>query len=100
MNKNLPETIRTVAKFLDKDLSDEELTKLMDHLSIHKFKHNPSINGDDLKAVGILNDSTQGFIRQGKVNSSEHELTNEIKQRIHKWTLSNLKDTDLRFPFM
>ncbi|XP_065082831.1 sulfotransferase 1C4 [Ochlerotatus camptorhynchus] len=100
MNKNLPETIRTVANFLDKHLSDEELTKLIDHLSIDKFKNNPSVNGDDLKAVGILNDSTQGFIRQGKVNSAEYEMTNEIKERVHKWTLFNLKDTDLRFPSM
>ncbi|XP_062536360.1 luciferin sulfotransferase [Armigeres subalbatus] len=100
MNKNLSDTIRTVAKFLDKNISDENVVKLMDHLSIENCKNNPSMNGSELKEVKILNDNTQGFIRKGKVNSSEKELTDEIKQRIQKWTLDNLKDSDLKFPAM
>ncbi|XP_062699851.1 sulfotransferase 1C4 [Aedes albopictus] len=98
MNKKLSETIRTVASFLDKKLSDEDVNKLVDHLSIDNCKNNPSMNGAELKAVGILNHNTQGFIRKGKVNSSDHELTDEIKQRIQKWTLNNLKDSNLKFP--
>lgn len=98
MNKNLSETIRVVANFLDKNLSDEDVARLVDHLSIENCKNNPSMNGAELKAVGILNHNTQGFIRKGRVNSSEQELTDELKQRIRKWTLYNLEGSDLRFP--
>ncbi|XP_058820907.1 luciferin sulfotransferase [Topomyia yanbarensis] len=100
MKANLPKTIRTVAEFLEVELSDQEVDRLTEHLSVASFKKNPSLNGQELIAARILNSNVQGFIRNGQVNSSEEEMTDEIRERIRKWTEENLRDTDLRFPVL
>ncbi|KAL9693715.1 hypothetical protein quinque_013000 [Culex quinquefasciatus] len=99
MNKDLPATIRKVGAFLGKpDLSDEQVATLVDHLSIRNFKNNTSVNGEELKAAGILNSKAQDFIRKGQVNGSGSELTDEIKERIRVWSERHLAKTDMRFP--
>ncbi|XP_055548843.1 luciferin sulfotransferase [Wyeomyia smithii] len=98
MKADLPGTVRKVAQFLDTPLSDADVASLTEHLSVESFKKNPSLNGQELIKVGILNPSAQGFIRKGQVNASGEELTDEIRERLRKWTERNLEDTDLRFP--
>lgn len=63
--QDLPAAIRRVAKFLDKDFSEEQISKLCDHLSIENFKKNKSVNYDVMKELGILIPGEQAFIRKG-----------------------------------
>ncbi|XP_058451745.1 luciferin sulfotransferase [Malaya genurostris] len=98
MKANLPKTIRRVAEFLDKRLTDDEVSRLSEHLSVESFKKNPSINGEELTAARILNTDVQGFIRNGQVNSTEKEMTPEIMERIRVWTEENLRGSDFKFP--
>ncbi|XP_037035025.1 luciferin sulfotransferase-like [Bradysia coprophila] len=100
MNKDLPATIRKVANFLKKNLTDEEVTKLTSYLSIENFKHNTSVNQNELKEVRILNPNEEAFVRKGKTNLKgwQKEYTPEIIERVEKWMEINLKETDMRFP--
>ena len=57
--------IKRVANFLDRDLNNEQMMRLTEHLSIDHFKLNQSVNYENYKKIGKLN--TQGnFIRKGK----------------------------------
>ncbi|OXU28963.1 hypothetical protein TSAR_015793 [Trichomalopsis sarcophagae] len=44
MKADLPSVIRKTANFLGKNLSDEKVKTLEEHLSFHKMKDNPSVN--------------------------------------------------------
>lgn len=93
---DLEGSLRQLSRFLEKPLNDEDLPKLLDHLSIKNFKNNPSINGEDLIDVKILAKGAQGFVRLGSTEKND-ELTPEMAERIDKWILENLKDSDFRF---
>lgn len=93
---DLEGSLRQLSRFLEKPLNDEDLPKLLDHLSIKNFKNNPSINGEDLIDLKILAKGAQGFVRLGSTEKND-ELTPEMAERIDKWILENLKDSDFRF---
>lgn len=93
---DLEGSLRQLSRFLEKPLNDEDLPKLLDHLNIKNFKNNPSINGKDLIDVKILAKGAQGFVRLGSTEKND-ELTPEMAERIDKWILENLKDSDFRF---
>ncbi|XP_069702005.1 sulfotransferase 1C4 [Periplaneta americana] len=99
MNKNLPETIRKVAKFLERGpLDDEQVSTLVNYLDIKNFRGNSAVNFDVMKEIGLMNVGEQNFIRNGKIGSWKEEFTPELNQRADQWIQENLKRTDLRFP--
>ncbi|XP_049535393.1 luciferin sulfotransferase [Anopheles darlingi] len=98
MKRNLPETIRRTAAFLNRTLSDEQVTLLCNHLDIKNFRHNKSVTCEELKHLGILKEGEQAFVRKGQVNGNTEELTDTIRHRIKEWSERNLIGTDLRFP--
>lgn len=61
----MPAAVRKVAKFFDKQFTEEEVLKLCDHLNIDNFKKNKSVNYDVMKELGILIPGEQAFIRKG-----------------------------------
>lgn len=61
----MPVSIRRVADFLGKKLTQDQIERLCDHLSIENFKKNPSVNSEELRPLGVVaKDET--FIRKGE----------------------------------
>ena len=56
--------IEKVAKFLDKTLSEEQITKLTEHLRFDNFEKNPSVNLEIGKKLGFMNEDGK-FVRKG-----------------------------------
>nr|CAD7600743.1 unnamed protein product [Timema genevievae] len=98
INKDLPGTVRKVAQFLNKSLSEEQVAQMSQHLNIENFRRNPAVNMDFLKEVGLLNSGEQSFIRKGGVGGWTNEFTPELNQRADRWIHEHLKNTDIRFP--
>nr|CAD7263521.1 unnamed protein product [Timema shepardi] len=98
INKDLPGTVRKVAQFLNKSLSEEQVAQMSKHLNIENFRRNPAVNMDFLKEVGLLNSGEQSFIRKGGVGGWTSEFTPELNQRADRWIHEHLKNTDIRFP--
>ena len=61
--------IKKAAKFLNKNLSDEDVEKLAEHLSFNKMKENPAVNLEPLmsRKEGFSKNSQLKFIRKGQV---------------------------------
>ena len=53
-----------IATFLGKSLTDEQLTKLTEHLGFNKMKNNAAVNNEIGKEFGILKQKGH-FIRKG-----------------------------------
>lgn len=100
MVRDLRTTIRKVAAFLGKTLSDPDIERLHTYLSIENFKHNPSVNQCEMKAVKILSSKEQSFVRNGKstVHGWQTEYTPAIIERVERWMERHLAETDMRFP--
>ncbi|KAI5632729.1 sulfotransferase domain-containing protein [Phthorimaea operculella] len=81
LNKDLPATVRKVAKFLNKEYAEEQIAGLCDHLSIDSFKKNKSVNLDDVKELGLFVDGEQSFIRKGKVGGWRDYFDEEMTQQ-------------------
>lgn len=81
-------------------MTEEEISKLTDYLSIENFRNNPAVNQHELREIHILNSSEQSFVRNGKstLKGWQKEYTPEIAKRVEKWIESHLSDTTLRFP--
>ncbi|KAG8228144.1 hypothetical protein J437_LFUL002800, partial [Ladona fulva] len=85
MKKDLPSVIRKVAEFCNKILSEEQISKLSDHLKIEKLRNNPSMKifPDEIK--GLTNDEEQGFIRKGKAWKETSRTKRYFFKKTHSW---------------
>ena len=109
MKKDLPAVIRKVAYFLGKEIADEEVTKLNDHLSFDKMKKNPSVNKQDY--VHLINEHYKEnlkylgappkveFMRKGEVGNWKAHFSNELVEKFKEWEKEALKDSDFKFIF-
>ncbi|KAI5632728.1 sulfotransferase domain-containing protein [Phthorimaea operculella] len=100
LTKDLPAAVRKVAKFLNKEYTEEQIAGLCDHLSIDNFKNNKSVNLDHAKDLNLFVDGEQSFIRKGKVGGWRDYFDEEMTQQADAWMQQNLRDTDLRFPHL
>jgi hypothetical protein len=93
---DLSGSLKKLAIFLGKPLKDDDMPKLLDHLSIRNFKNNPAVNCENLVDVKILSKDAQGFVRNGS-EKKNLELSEEMTRKIEKWIEANLSDSDFKF---
>ncbi|KAJ8725832.1 hypothetical protein PYW08_004015 [Mythimna loreyi] len=97
--KDLPACIGRVADFFGKQLNEEQINRLCDHLSFENFKNNESVNYENLRGAGVLAKG-EAIIRKGKSGGWRAYFDDEMTQQAERWIEDNLRDTDLRFPSM
>ncbi|XP_055693934.1 luciferin sulfotransferase-like [Lutzomyia longipalpis] len=90
MKKNHPEVIRRVAEFLEKPLTDEQITNLADHLKFDNMTKNASVNFEEelnyiQKVIKKKKENDYNFIRKGKVGSYHDEMTPELIAKFDTW---------------
>lgn len=93
---DLKSSLIKLANFLGKPLKDDDMPKLLDHLSIKNFKNNPALNCQNLVDVKILSKDAQGFVRNGS-EKTNLELSEDMIQKIDKWIEANLSGSDFKF---
>lgn len=98
MKADLASVIREVAKFLEKELTEEQIEILAKHLSFESMKKNNAVNGEDsleyLRKNNLVN-VDGSFIRAGKVGKYKEELSPEIIKQFDAWIKKNIAGTSL-----
>ncbi|XP_066581898.1 luciferin sulfotransferase [Prorops nasuta] len=99
MKKNQSEAIRKTAKFLNKSVSEEQISELCEHLKFSKMAANPAVNMEHVLADMRVqvDDPDVKFIRKGKVGDWRNYMSEELAQRFDEWTEKNLRGTGLKF---
>lgn len=101
MKKDHRGTIKTVAQFLDKELSEEQVTLLEDNLSFQKMRENPAVNLELVlqakNGPSFKQEGDQTFIRKGQVGDWRNYLSDDTSVRFDKWIKENLEGTGLSF---
>lgn len=99
MKMNLSGVIRDVCHFLNKTISNEQLSQLVDHLSFDKMKDNPACNHikefESMKAAAGREVDEFRFVRRGIVGSHKDELPAHVIHEFDEWNDDNLKDYNL-----
>ena len=87
--QDLKGTLKKIAKFLNKTLSDGLLQKMCDHLSFDSMQKNDAVNSSH-------NPTVKGnFIRKGKVGGWKDELTEAESAEIEKFYAPIIKEHGL-----
>lgn len=64
--QDLRREVAKVAKFLNKPLSEEKLARLLEHLKFENISKNESVNLENGKKMGFMNQDGH-FIRRGNM---------------------------------
>nr|CAH7741709.1 unnamed protein product [Callosobruchus chinensis] len=98
MVKDTPGMIRKVANFLRKQLTEEQVAQLAQHLSFESVKNNIAINNQAeirrrREKLGLSN-IEGNHIRTGKIDSYKEEMTPELIEQMDIWIEENTRDSD------
>ncbi len=76
LKSNLRGEIEKMAKFLGKELSEEQLDRLREHLVFDSIEKNDAVNNEGLRKIGVLNNDAGKFMRKGMnyLTIEEHEM--------------------------
>ncbi|GAB6026332.1 hypothetical protein CHUAL_012538 [Chamberlinius hualienensis] len=86
LHKDVKKEIGKIAKFLEKDVSDENVDKIADHCSFENMAKNPMCNYSSNEGAIIKNpEATTSYFRSGKVGDWPNYFEGE-----HKRTLENM----------
>lgn len=98
MKTNLPSVVKTVAKFLNKEMSDEQVQLLCKHTSFESMKSNAAVNFEDYtekmrQSKLIVKEGA--FLRTGTVGKYKEELSAETIAKFNEWIKKNVSGTEL-----
>ncbi|CAH1791420.1 unnamed protein product, partial [Owenia fusiformis] len=78
MVKDLIGVVKSVAKFLGKEFTDEELAKIVHHLQFKQMKANPATGdafADVVKMIGLKDSSDAPHMRKGTIDDWKNHMT-------------------------
>ncbi|CAL1686315.1 unnamed protein product [Lasius platythorax] len=99
MKRDQIAVIKKTAKFLSKNVTDEQIVELCEHLKFSKMATNPSVNMELLLGNGKTqeDDPDYKFIRKGKVGDWTNYMSEDLARRFDEWTEKHLCGTGLKF---
>ena len=98
MKKDLATSVRKVAKYLGKEIRDEKMEELLDHLSFKKMKHNPAVNYEEGTRKEIYTGGGH-FMRKGEVGDWKNYFTDEMNKRMDEAIEKHFKPIGLEFQY-
>ena len=98
MKKDLATNVRKLANFLGKELTNENMDALVNHLSFREMKNNKAVNRKGKAAKHFFNEGGD-FIRKGKVGDWKNYLTEKMNKRMDEAIEKYLKPIGLEFQY-
>lgn len=93
--------IKKTAQFMEKDITEEQIDKLAEHLSFDSMKNNPAVNLQPLmdlkKGKDFYKRTGKSFIRKGQVGTWKECMSPELIKRFDDWIEENSQGTGLNF---
>ncbi|KAL4708479.1 hypothetical protein ACJJTC_014087 [Scirpophaga incertulas] len=101
MKRDLPSVVRRTATFLNKELTDDQVAKLCDHLSFKNMKNNRAVNLEAIleRSFGksYLEQTNLRFIRKGEIGDWKNYMSEDLSRRFDEWAEKNIQGTGLSF---
>lgn len=95
--------VKKIADFLGKDLSEEQITSLVEHASFKNMRENPAVNLEPIieqkHGPGHVVKEEIKFIRKGKVGDWKNYMTDEMSYKFDQWVEESLMGSGLTFDY-
>lgn len=75
--KDMHSAIRRIANFLDRNLSDEDVSKIADHCNVQNMRANDMVNETYWKEIGYVSSDDISFINKGQPGKWHEKLSPE-----------------------
>lgn len=99
MKRDLAGCIKKVAAFLQKEITDEQIKQLEEHLSFESMKGNPQVNLEGFREIGF-NDIEDGrMIRKGQVGDWMNYFDDEMNRRVDEAVKEHFEGIGLSFTY-
>lgn len=98
MKRDLPSSIRKVATFMQKELTDLQIESLAQHLSFKSMKVNPAANCEPMREYAFTSPE-RCFMRKGEVGDWKNYFTDEMDARMNQAIEKHFKDSGLVFAY-
>ncbi|KAL5011128.1 hypothetical protein ScPMuIL_013433 [Solemya velum] len=95
--QNTEDAVRSIASFLGKNFSQEEIEQVAKHCKFSNMKQNSSTNYSHAQKIGFL--AGPGFIRKGKVGDWRNHLSQEMCLAIDQMVEERLQNSGLEFDY-
>jgi len=89
-----------MARFLDKELLDDQVLVLEDHLSFESMKNNRAVNYEpviEINKTHNLIDADGSFMRSGTVGGGKQKMSAEYVKIFDEWEEKCLRKSGLQF---
>ncbi|XP_050537286.1 luciferin sulfotransferase-like [Daktulosphaira vitifoliae] len=100
MKQDLRSVIHQTAKFLGKNLADDQVLPLEDHLSFESMKKNRAVNYEPVVEINKtfkLIDADGSFMRSGTVGGGRENMPQEFLKLFDEWENKCLEKSGLKF---
>ncbi|KAF5296677.1 hypothetical protein FQR65_LT10218 [Abscondita terminalis] len=99
MKADLLSVVKKVAKFLNKNLPEEKIPQLLNHLSFESMKKNRAVNQQDKIESRMKHNlvSKKGtFMRTGQTQKYKDEMSKELIDQFNNWTKLYIEGTSFQ----
>ncbi|XP_012264061.2 luciferin sulfotransferase-like [Athalia rosae] len=100
MKQDFPSVLRKIGKFLNKDLTDDQVSSLLEHLNFKTLKTNSAVNNEDTVEVFrklYKRQDTSSFIRNGTTGQWKTVMTPEMNQQFDDWIRENSNGVQMSY---
>ena len=94
MKKDQASAVRKVARFLGKELNDEQVRMLVEHLNFENMKINSAVNKEEFSKAG-----RGSFMRKGQVGDWKNYFTEEMNKQMDEAIEQHFKPIGLDFEY-
>jgi len=98
MKKDLASSVKKVARFFGKDVGDEMVEALVDHLSFKQMRNNPAVNKEERRKLGLLT-GEGSLLRKGEIGGWKSYFTDEMNRRMDEAIEKHFKPIGLEFQY-
>ncbi|XP_065058926.1 sulfotransferase 1B1-like [Rhopilema esculentum] len=99
MKKDLSAVVKKVGKFLKKEVTEEQVEKLVEHLSFKTMKNNKTVNNEAIRGVAFVPGQNGSFIRKGEVGDWKNYFTDEMNKKMDAEIDRRFKGIGLEFEY-
>jgi len=100
MKEDLPGVVRKVSTFMEKPLSEQQVTDLCEHLSFSSMGKNDKVNREVFRDV-IMHEDKQAkkFMRKGQIGDWKNYFDDDLNRRFDTWIAANSHGVDIAFRY-
>lgn len=97
--QNQTEIIKKTANFLNKQLTDEQIEQLKEHLKFSKMTSNPAVNLFKIIAPNNdkIDDPNIKFLRKGEIGDWQNYMSKDLENKFDKWSEKSFSKSDFKF---